>query len=95
MKTFAPSGSPTVLLAASTTTSSASLDPNSSTVRVVNVGASMAFIKFGTGALTATAADMPIASGATETFTKATADKVAAITSTGTATLYFTNGEGI
>lgn len=95
MKTFAPNGSDTATMVATTASASVSIDAHSNSVRVVNTGAAMAFLRFGATSATATTADMPIASGATETFTKGSADKVAAITASGTATLYFTSGEGM
>lgn len=96
LKAFSPSGAATVTIAATTTSASATLDANSSQVRVVNAaGGSMAFIRFSTGASTAVATDMPIAPGTDAVFTKGTATHVAAICATGTATLYFTNGEGM
>ncbi|MES2148597.1 MAG: hypothetical protein V4508_02280 [Pseudomonadota bacterium] len=95
LKTFAPKGDATVPIAATTASASAALDKYSSAVRVVNGGTAMAFIRFSTGAATAVVTDMPIASGATETFTKGSADTVSAITASGTAALYFTNGEGL
>ncbi len=94
LKTFFPSGT-TVSIAGTVASASATLDANSAAVRVVNAGPNMAFIRFTTGASTALLTDMPIAAGATETFTKASANTVSAICGTGTATLYFTNGEGL
>lgn len=95
LKTFFPKGDATVSIAATTATASATLDVYSNAVRVVNAGTGTAFLRFGKGATTATVTDMPILSGATETFTKGDSTTVAAITATGTATLYFTNGEGL
>lgn len=95
LKTFAPKGDATVTLAVTTTSSSGTLDIYSSSVRIHNAGTALAFIRFGTGTTTALTSDMPLASGATETFTKGSADKIAAIAASGTATLYVTNGEGL
>lgn len=95
LKTFAPKGDATVPIAGTTSSATGLLDVYSNAVRVVNAGPNMAFIRFTTGASTAVATDMPIASGATETFTKGSADRVSAICATGTAALYFTNGEGL
>lgn len=59
-------------------------------------GAALSFIVFGTSSVTATTAGTPILSGSAQTFTvPATATYVAAITGTGTATLYFTVGRGV
>lgn len=96
IKTFAPAGTATATIAATAASASTALDGLSSAVRVVNAGPNIAFIRFTRGASTALATDMPISSGATETFTKGSADTVSAICSaTQTATLYFTNGEGL
>lgn len=95
LKTFAPKGDATVPLAATVATASASLDKFSNACRVYNAGPNMAFIRFSTGATSAVVTDMPIPVGDIETFTKGSADTVAAICSAGTAALYFTNGEGL
>lgn len=95
IKTFMPSAL-TVNVAATTASAIIPLDPLGNTVRVVNAGASMAFIHFTKDpAYVATTGNMPIAAGATETFTKGAASYVAAITASGTATVYFTVGEGL
>jgi hypothetical protein len=55
----------------------------------------MAFIHFGDASASASlTGSMPIAAGATETFTKGSAPYVHVISS-GTPTLYFTAGEGL
>lgn len=95
LKTFAPNGSATVSIAATTTSASVTLDQFSNVVRVVNAGTDTVFIKFGKGATTATATDMPVLASATETFTKGDNTTVAARAATTTATVYFTNGEGL
>lgn len=95
LKTFAPSGADTVTLAAATTSARAQLDPNSSTVRVVNDGTATAFLQFGDSNVASSAAKMPIKAGETETFTKGANTHVAAVTASGTTNLYFTNGEGL
>lgn len=95
VKTFAPNGENTAQLVAGVASARVALDPYASVVRVLNAGPNLAYIRFGDSTVTATNARMPIPSGSTELFTKATASHVAAITDTGTATLYFTNGEGI
>jgi len=95
LKTFMPSGADTVLLAVTTASARAQLDPHSSVVRVINDGASTAFLHFGDATVTANTAKMPIKAGATETFTTGAASHVAAVTASGTTNLYFTNGEGL
>lgn len=66
------------------------------TVRILNTGSNLAFVRWGVGTQTAVATtDMPIAAGATEVFTKGLADHLAAICTSGqTTTLYVTPGEG-
>lgn len=97
LKTFAPTSAATAAIAATTTSAAVNLDAYSNAVRVVNAGPNFAFLKFQTQAapVDATLTDMPLAPGATETFTIGSADRVAAICATGTAALYFTNGEGL
>lgn len=98
LKTFSPAGGgvgSTVSIAGTIASASATLDAYSAAVRVFNAGPNVAFLRFTTGASTATGSDMPIAAGATETFTKGSATNVSAICASGTAALYFTNGEGL
>lgn len=95
LKTFAPTGALTVPLAATTTSTSATLDRYSNAVRVYNAGPNTAFIRFTNGASTAVVTDIPFPAGGIETFTVATADTVSAICIAGTASMYFTNGEGL
>lgn len=68
-----------------------------SVMRIVNAGPNTAFIRWGVGAQTALATDMPILAGAIEVFSKAAdVDTVAAICAASqTATIYITCGEGL
>lgn len=80
--------------------SSASLNAGTigghSVMRVYNAGTQIAFCRWGTGAQTATTGDMPLIPGVVEMFSKAWADDTfAAITSSSTATVYITCGEGV
>lgn len=91
-KSFAPSGS-TVTLAATAASASVALDQYYGAVRVYNKGPNVAFIRFSTGASPAVLTDLPLAVGATETFSKGTGNNASAIcAATETATLYLTNG---
>ena len=110
---FTPSLGVTKTISATSTSSSVTLDavdvaatPSNpgagpwgghTVMRVVNAGPNTAFIRWGVGAQTAVATDMPILAGAIEVFTKAGAvDTVAAIcASTQTATVYVTCGQGM
>lgn len=95
-KTFHPNGLLTASLAVTGASSRVQLDQFSAVVRVQNKGPNEAFIQFGDGTVTATTSHMPIASGATETFTKGIATHVAAICAGAeTATVRFTGGEGL
>jgi hypothetical protein len=95
LKTFMPNGSATATISATTVTARAAVDQHSNSARVVNAGTATAFLKFGDSTVEATTTDMPILSGATETFTKGAATHIAAITASGTATVYLTSGEGL
>jgi hypothetical protein len=97
---FYPAGNNTVNIAATATTSSVSLTnpiaANSPDVRIYNAGPNTVFVRWGIGAQTALATDMPIPAGAIENFYKAQSDTFAAIcAATQTATVYFTPGTGI
>lgn len=70
-------------------------------VRIYNAGPDTAFIHFGDSSVTAAVTDVPIPSGAIEVMSFMVPDQVvtgaymAAITASGTATVYFTTGVGI
>lgn len=87
------------------TTTSASLSLNNALktamrMQVINTGPNLAFIKVGdsaNGTVTATTADMPIIVSTAGPLTidlPKGKDRIAVITATGTATLYFTAVEG-
>lgn len=95
LKSFMSSDKGTVNIVASSTTASAALDVFSSAVRVANTGTVPVFIRFGGSAVVATTGNMPVLPGTVEVFTKGAYDRVAAITASGTATIYFTAGEGL
>lgn len=103
---FSPDFANTKSLAVTSTSNSVTLsttDTNTGTlgqgynvIRIVNAGPNTAFIRWGTGTVTALATDMPMLSGTVEVFTKSPNDTVIAAISaaTQTATLYITCGEG-
>ncbi len=62
--------------------------------RVYNAGPSTVFIKEGDNTVIAAVTDMPIPAGAVEVLSFGSTN-IAGITSTGTATLYITSGDGI
>ena len=85
----------TVNIAATTSTGNVTLGIGA-VVRVYNAGTVPVFIKFGIAGVTAATTDMPIPPGIVEVFTEPSgATTVAAITASGTATVYFTSGQGI
>lgn len=96
VRPFQPVGASTSI---SATTSSASaaitgVPRGTSTVRIVNSGTVVVFLKFGTSGVTAAVTDMPMLGGTVETFQiRNDITHVAAITSSGTATVYITSGE--
>lgn len=90
-------------LAATTTSGELTLNNPLKTamrMQVINTGPNLAFIKVGdsaNGTVTATTADMPIIVSSAGPITidlPSGKDRIAAITPTGTATLYFTAVEG-
>jgi hypothetical protein len=85
----------TASLAVTTSTGRVALAADASTVRLYNAGTATAFVKFGDVTVTAATTNMPIPAGAIEAFRPPGASThIAAITSSGTATLYVTSGEG-
>jgi hypothetical protein len=96
MKLFSFFPGTTTSIAATATSASATVNGYAKSVRLYNKGPNTAFVKFGVGATTATASDMPLPAGAIETFSKDRADTIAAIcAATETATVYVTSGEGM
>jgi hypothetical protein len=94
-KPFAP-GASTANIPAGTTSANVALSANAYAVLVYNSGTVPAFIQFGDSSVTATtAASLPIPPGAWRILAKGSAGYVAAIVASGTATVYFTAGEGL
>lgn len=95
---FSPIGN-TVNVAATTSTGSVALTSagtiGDATVRVYNAGTVEAFVNFGASGVTAVATtSIPIAPGGTFAFSKGGNTHAAAITASGSATVYFTTGRG-
>lgn len=93
----------TKVIAATTTSLSvsfSSVNGKRKQYRVYNAGSSLAFVRQGTGTVTAVvstsgqAGDMPVPSGAIEVFDMGENDVIAAITASGGATVYVTLCEG-
>lgn len=104
IKSFNPTPGATVSLTAGTSTGRVKLDANAAEaevgIRIVNSGTDMAFIRQGDNTVVATTGDMPIMPGEIEVFNfkipyGTTGLWVAAITASGTPTLYFTTGVGV
>lgn len=96
---FQPNDANTVNLATGTSTGNVALPTRvSNGLRVYNSGTDTVFIKFGTSSsvTAATTTSMPIPGGAVEILScPPTYTHVAAITASGTPTVYFTTGDGI
>jgi hypothetical protein len=95
---FAPKSAGTSTIAVTTSSAATSVNPapGSPRMRLYNAGPSTVFVEQGNSSVVATvAASMPIPAGGVEVFTFARATHLAAITGSGTATLYATPGEGV
>lgn len=89
---------PATTVSASATTSSAAgsgtLNAANTTMEINNAGTVTVFVRWGTGAQTATTSDYPVQAGHCKLVNKGQATNVAAITASGSATVYFTDGNG-
>ena len=92
-KQFAPTS--TVKLSPIVSSVSATIPTGTTALRIYNSGPATVFVRWGTGVQSATANDMPIASGATEMFGKLTGHDTVAAISTGMATVYVSVGNRI
>lgn len=104
MKPFCPLAGATVSLAAGTSSTPVALEgvPTGQVqVRIYNSGTTTAHVAFGGSSVAAqTGADLPVPGGIVEVLTLdstqcAPITHVAAITASGSATLYFTPGQGL
>lgn len=93
---FIPKFSSSTSLSVTTSSGStnANLEESCPQVRLYNSGSVSVFVRWGTSDQTAVTTDMAIGPGATEVFTKQNATKIAAITASGSATLYIISGTG-
>lgn len=79
----------------SATTAVVSDNYKAGSVRVYNSGPSTVFMKFGDSNVTVTVDNgVPVPSGAVEVYSLLRITHIACITASGTATIYFTPGEG-
>ena len=83
----------TVSIAATTTSGFVAVSADAQVVQVTNSGTTLAFIAFGQTGVVATAADIPILGGETLYLHKAGTAFVAALMSSGTATIYACPGD--
>ena len=94
---FHPNDAATTVNIAATTSSArvaVNTAPTGRNLRIHNAGAALVFFEFGgSGINAAVATGIPIPAGAVEIF-RTIGSHVAAITASGTATLYITPGEG-
>lgn len=92
---FTPAG--TATLAVTSTTGSVILSGAGSSVEVQNTGLVMMFIKLGSSTVTAATTDYPVPAGQSKVIGRNpnTDLYIAAITASGTTTLYATTGEGV
>ena len=90
---FAPG--PTVSVSCSTTSASGTIGIGSTSMRLANIGSAPIFVRWGTGTQTAVTTDFPVLPNTAILVSKpADVVTVAAITASGTGTLYITTGEG-
>lgn len=91
---FSPSA--TVSLATTNSTGNVALSGVGSTLEIQNAGAVTVFVKLGAAGATAAITDYPVLGGMSKVV--GIGDSIttaAAITGTGTATVYFSRGEGV
>lgn len=99
MKPFSTFGLATVNIAATTTAASVALnkrnDAESCQVEIYNAGSATVFIRKGDSTVTATTSSRPLPAGAMVIDSVGSGvTHLSAITASGTATVYFTTGEG-
>lgn len=86
----------TVSIAATTATAQVSFGSGGRNVVVTNASTVTIFIKFGSSsAVTAAVTDYPVLAGMKETLDRGDYTNVAAITASGSGTIYFTSGDGV
>lgn len=91
LKNFVPSTTTSV---SATTSSARALVGAGPSVRLYNAGSATVFVAFGTDSVTATTSDMPVPAGTIEVLERGANTHLAALTASGTATLYVTAGLG-
>lgn len=87
----------TVSIAGTTTTARAAITGIGTTIEIQNTGTTTIFVNLGNSTVTAAVTDYPVLGGQSKMITRgdpASYTHIAAITGTGTATVYVTAGEG-
>lgn len=103
MRSFSPTDDATASISVTTSTAASALKKaggGAFQLRILNDGSATAFIAFGASGVEAAVTDYPVPAGAIEVITIQNPDKdpvthAAAITASGTATVYLTTGDGI
>lgn len=96
MSAFAFTAGSTQTIAATTTSANTVLGAAATGVlQIANTGTTVAFVAIGTSAQTASATSYPILPGATVVISGGSATNIAAMTASGTATLYVSRGTGL
>lgn len=101
LRAFRPYDRETATVSVTTTTGRTALGTNFTENRsrhsmLSNDGSETVFVRFGDSTVEATTADVPLLAGTVQVFSPpADATHIAAITASGTSTLYVTAGEGI
>lgn len=91
---FMPHRGANQTVTAGAASASVSVDVHAKSVRFVNAGANIAFVRIGPGAQTATTADTPVLANTALILQKADGDDTVAYISAAGATLYIQDGEG-
>lgn len=91
---FQPRRGQNLTATSAATSASVSLDSQAKSVRLVNNGANVCFVRIGADAQTATAADMPVRAGSEIIVSKGDGDNTLAHISAAGTTLYIQTGEG-
>ena len=91
---FSPSRGANQVVSPANASASVSIDKAARSVRLVNSGANICYVRIGTGAQTATTADMPVRSAESVIVTKADGEDTLAYISAAGTTLNIQDGEG-
>lgn len=94
LQAFTPAYGSGQALTAGVASLQTSIPKNNTSVRIINAGANIAYVKLGTGTVTATSSDLAVISGQTIVITKSVDHDVLAYISALGATLHIIAGEG-